>query len=485
MFLDLLPWKISSAMDIARGFSSPKNLVLIRAPAGSGKTSVAIAYLIYRAMLGDRGAIFLRTKREVEHALGIAKKILERLNVELLIVPTPSKEDFCVMGFSRDLIKYWCPISECERLARRKYNDIEKFLRKNIFGSLSSYVKLFASDRRCPYYVALSLLKKANIIIGTHSYFVKSDLFEKLGRLDIVVVDEAHALLIPKTYEGEIESIKEGEEIAKIALEQGTTISRYVVALGRNMDYESAKKLAEYDAYMGADGIDVLLGNKLIKIYVPKDLIRDRLSSVRRIILMSSTLYPSSFFRLIFTNNSLDHELVVIPGLMGGNRKIIVLDTNLSLAYSMRTEETYRAYATLIQKIYMKHKTKILVFCPSREVARSIAKHLNVKPTDRLGEEIVVTVFRGRIAEGIDAPGYRIAIMAGLPFPRIDMMTRKIIETYGNVYNVDKKALEEAFIISSTISALIQAMGRVGRREEGTIYIVDKRAKKLLGSLMS
>ena len=482
-FLDIIPWELSLGDKIARAFMSTKNLVLIRAPAGSGKTSVAIAYLIYRAMLGERGALFLRTKREVEHALGIAKKISEKTDTNLLIMPSPSKEDFCVMALNKELIKYWCPISECERLSRRKYSDLEAFLRRNVFASLSEYVNLLASGKRCPYYVALGLLRKANIVFGTHSYFIRSDLFEKLGKLDIVIVDEAHELLFPKTYEGNYEVVEEGREIAHSVEEQGIALSRYIVSLGRSMDYESAKKLAEYDAYREADGADILLGKKIVKIYPPAILIRDRLRSVRKIVVMSSTLYPSNFFRMLFAKD-MEHELIVIPGLIGGRRKIIVVDTNLSLSYRMRNEETYKAYAELIRRIYLKHREKTLVFCPSYKVAEGIAKHLKTKPTDKLGGDLVITVFRGRIAEGIDATGYRVAIMAGLPFPMIDMETREILKLYSGIYHIDIEALENAYSLSSMISALVQAMGRVGRREEGVIYIIDSRAKKYLGNII-
>lgn len=478
-FLDLLPYKPDLAKEIAKGLLSQKNLVLIRAPAGGGKTSVAIAYIIHLTLSGRRGAIFLRTRREVKHALNIAQVILKNLGkTNLLIVPTPSKESFCVMGIKDELIKYWCPISDCERLTVRKYSDIENSLRGRVLSSLESYIELFAHGRRCPYYIALELLKKADVVIGTHNYFTKSELFERLGKINIGIVDEAHALLIPKTYEGSIETIERGRDLASTAIEQGVPLHKYVVALGKT-DMDSARALAEYDSYVKAEGIEIRVKDKVIKVYPPKDLIKARLQSVNRIILMSSTLYPSNFFRVIFTDNSIDHDMIVIPGLIGGKRKLIIPDVNLSLAYTKRDEKTFLAYAETIKNIQSKHREKTLVFCPSYEVARKIAKYLKKKPTDELGEDLVLTVFRGRIAEGIDATGYKVAIMAGLPFPRIDAKTEAILKVYSGIYRINEKAVKEAYSTSSMISALIQAMGRVGRREEGIIYIVDSRARFL------
>ncbi|MCR8454169.1 MAG: hypothetical protein NDP13_04175 [Crenarchaeota archaeon] len=484
-FLELLPYKPSLAEEIARGLLSSKNVVLIRAPAGSGKTSIAVAYIIHLALLGKRGAIFLRTRREVNHALSITRAVVSRLKTaKLLVIPTPSKERFCVMGIKKELIKYWCPITECERLLRRKYGEIEKDLMGKVFSSLDSYIELFARDKRCPYYAALELLRKADIIIGTHNYFIESELFEKLGKIDVAVIDEAHALLVPKTYEGSIEAIERGKEYARAAAEQGIPLHKYIVALGKT-DTNSARDLAEYDSYIKADGIEIKLKGKLIKVYLPKDLIRDRLQNVNRIILMSSTLYPSNFFKTIFTGNAIDADMIIIPGLISGRRKLIIPRTNLSLSYAKRNEKTLLAYAEMIKNIQTEHREKTLVFCPSNEIAREIAKYLKKEPTDELGEDLVITVFRGKIAEGIDATGYKVAIMAGLPFPRIDPETEKILQTYSKIYKIDEKAIKEAYNLSSMISALVQAIGRVGRREEGIVYIIDARAELIRTLLQS
>ena len=133
MFVDLIPWKTPEMEKLAKIFVSPKKLVLVRAPAGVGKTSVAIAYLFWNALMGRRGAIFLRTRREVEHALNIARSIGERVSVDLLVIPTPSKRELCVMRPGKDIpIRFLCPAIDCERLRRRKYSDVERILRGNI-----------------------------------------------------------------------------------------------------------------------------------------------------------------------------------------------------------------------------------------------------------------------------------------------------------------------------------------------------------------
>ena len=133
-FTDLIPWKTSEMEKLAKAFLAQKRLILIRAPAGIGKTSVAIAYLFQSALIGKRGAIFLRTRREVEHALKIAKKIKERVRADILVIPTPSKRELCVMRFKEIPIRFLCPAIDCERLRKRRYSDVEKYLRKRILS---------------------------------------------------------------------------------------------------------------------------------------------------------------------------------------------------------------------------------------------------------------------------------------------------------------------------------------------------------------
>ncbi len=481
-FVELIPWKTREMEILARAFLSHKKLILIRAPAGMGKTSVAAAYLVSKAIIGARGAIFLRTRSEVEHTLKILGNIIERMDSDLLVVPTPSKQDFCVVRPGVPLIKYWCPASDCDRMRRRQYSDVEQLLRGKVYTDFDSYLRIMSTGRRCPYQICQELLGRADIIVGTHPYFIHPDLFKRMGKLDLVLIDEAHNLIGITTYEGDQRCVEEGKIVAEEALENGYPIHKYVVRLWRSGDTERAKVLAEYDAYKNEPGIDVRIDGKILRILPPIRLIRERLEEVDKIILMSSTLYPSSFFQKIFADK-IDHEIVIIPGLLKSpKRKIIVMDTELTTARYRRNEETFRRYALEISRIYRKLKTKIIVFCPSYEVAEGIAKHLNIKVTNEPRGEIVITVFRGRISEGVDIPDeYRVAIMAGLPYPRLTKKDEKIIEIYSREYGIDKRSLRHAMVTSSMISALIQAAGRVGRKNQGLVIILDARGKKIFG----
>jgi len=52
---------------------------------------------------------------------------------------------------------------------------------------------------------------------------------------------------------------------------------------------------------------------------------------------------------------------------------------------------------------------------------------------------------------------------------------------YSERYGIDVETLKEAYLQSSMVSALIQAMGRVGRKREGYVFVIDRRAIGIFG----
>lgn len=479
-FLDLLPWKKSTLPQISKAFLSEKKLVLLRAPAGSGKTAVALAYLVSEAIMGRRGAIFFRTKSEIENALRILREILDRRSLRLLVLPTPSKEDFCIYNPPRDIVKYWCPISGCDRINRRSSKDLEHLFSEMNYSSINDYIVALARHGVCPYFTLQNMLRKADIVLGTHQYLITKDLFEKLGHLDIIIVDEAHNLMFLRTFESEKKNLLLGEEIFSRSATR--RIGHLVVALwreGRNLE---AKLVALFDAFRSAEGETISVGNKIIKILPPIKLVEERMQNAKKFVLMSATLYPLRLFEKLFAGN-MEHETLVIPGLfVRESLEIKIIKSKLSMKYAERNISTFKGYAELIRRIQKKLNQKLLIFAPSYEIANQLAKLLGcqIDSECRVG---LVTVFRGKLSEGIEQP-YNIAIAAGLPFPKITEETKIILEFYSKFYGIPYEALEYAYRYSGMIIALIQALGRVGRKQKGLAIIIDKRSEKYIRPLL-
>ena len=485
MFVDMIPWKTKDMEKIARAFLPEEKLILIRAPAGMGKTSVAMAFLFWSCMMGKRGAIFLRTRREVEHCLSIAERINRTLKLDILIIPTPSKRELCVMGLGEDIpIRFMCPAVECERLNRRKYSDIEKALRGTVIPSMRSYIHVLSRGGRCPYIIMKALLPKADIIVGVHEYFSDPYLFSLLGKLDICIIDEAHGFILMHN-EFDKDRIEKGRLLVDEFYERGgRNVGRLIVSLWRRGERDDAISVSQYYQYMQSRGVEVEVDGKIFKIPTPLSIIKERLTRLEKLIVMSSTLYPSRFFEVLFSKG-ISHKIFVFPGLMKSpTRRLFILDTILSTRHSERSRDVYIGYAKIIRRIKKRHNSKIIVFTPSYDVARGIARALNARVTDApMGEDIIVTVYRGRIAEGVEIPeGYNVAVMAGLPYPKVTERTLRVLAVYSREYGIDFETLKNAYINSSMISALVQAMGRVGRKGRvGHVYVVDRRAKGLFG----
>jgi len=485
MFVDLIPWKTPEMEKLARIFLSEKKLILVRAPAGIGKTSVAIAYLFWNALMGKRGAIFLRTRREVEHALNIARSISEKVNADLLIIPTPSKRELCVMRLGEDIpIRFLCPAIDCDRLRRRKYSDVERILRGNIPRDMHGYIYTLTRGGKCPYLMLKALLPKADVIVGVHEYFSDPYLYSLLGDLDIAIIDEAHNfILMHREFDKKL--LEKGRILVEEFYEKGgRNIGRLIVALWREGKREDAVAVSHYYQYSIADGIGRETDGKILKIPTPIDVVRKRIDGLKKLVVMSSTLYPSKFFEILFSKG-IDHEMHIILGLVDNpNRQITFVPTELSTSHSDRNIYTYKQYAILIKKIKAQTQHKVIVFAPSYDVARGIARFLKAPVTDNpKGEDIIVTVFRGRIAEGVEIPKeYKVAIMAGLPYPKITKETIEILKVYSEEYGMSLSILRDAYLQSSMVSALIQAMGRVGRGgEKGYVFIIDRRAQRIFG----
>ena len=472
------------------------DLLIIRSPAGFGKTRTALYYSLAQALKGKRVVNFYRTIEEIGYALRILTEI-KREKDEVLIIPLVGKEHMCrFVPDSRDLLRWWCIFLNCNFLKRRRNSDLENHLRKKVYPSIKDYYKIARDEDLCPYFFYQDLSDKAGIILTTHKYFIDDKQFEKLGQVDIAIVDEAHNIFIIKTAEIDKHSKEVGERLFNIAEDRALREDRFAKKIWFDGDKNSVLALARYVNYREADGLEIEHGEKYIKIVTPSTLYRKRKEDIDKIILMSGTMYPITLYKEIIKTENFNTKTLIQKGMINEtkNRKILALTIGLTTRFKERSMDMLKKYAQVINRLNIEIEKPLIVFTPNKEMAKSLADLLKgiyiertfenlEKISGDCSEIIFITYMRGPLSEGVELDlgkcNPNIEIIIGLPYPMIDSETQKIFEVYSKILNLPERQLIEAYKTSEMISTLIQTAGRVGRADKGIVVIIDDRLKSL------
>jgi len=488
--MDIITQRTQYTDDLVKGFMSSAKLVFIRAIPGSGKTYTALAFAIWRALKGDRIAIFMRTKSEIDHSLSITAKISKELKQKGIkppvIVPVGGKERLCRFPPENpSIIKWWCQLIRCEYLGRRKSSSLLSRIQESSPSTLKEYFVIAREERVCPYFAYQELCAESPIVIATHPYLVRDDLFERLGKRDILIIDEAHNLLKIVTSRIKIEDFHIARKIAE---EFGDELGRGIIRLWRSNNKADASLLSLYENFIESSGYRIRIKDEYIKIQPPLRLIKQRLLNVRQIFLLSSTLYPINLYKALFARD-IPSETRIIPGLFKSSKKrfYALLKLGLTSRFTDRSERVYRNYAKVVREIVRNIDRPTLIFAPSYEFAQNLARILNIRLLSDISEpldtSVAISVIRGRLAEGIDitlgGEEPEILIVTGLPYPERNEESMKIIKFYSKYYQLDFPELLKLIEISEMLSGLIQASGRVGRRKRGAVIIIDDRLSAL------
>ncbi len=466
---DIVPIKNDTTKRILATLQSKEKLIMLRAPAGSGKTVTALAYALTQAMNGKRIAIFFRTVSQVNYALSILHDLIkknEKSARRVRVIPTLGKVQYCIkppregQPFPR-----WCDYSKCDLRKMRSRNRLP-----DSFSSINEFIKECKARNECPYYRALLEASKADIVIATQAFVVNDNLFEKLEDLNEAIIDEAHGLLF-LTFEIDHDTYNRGKKLSS------TSISKLTIS--------DAISLSKYEDYIRSDGEEVIFSDKRIKILPPIRLIKKRIRKLEKLILMSATIYPTNLFKLVFAKD-INARIEVVPGLVRSNEKreiIGIAAKGLTSRHKERTPQTYDRYARIIRLLIRKYGEPALILAPSYEFAKEIAERLGIKvirdPAEWNGK-VVVSVLRGRLSEGIDIDldePLRLLIIAGLPYRPRTKEFISIAKIYANEYGIDFYSLARALEESDMVNTLIQALGRIGRKEKGVGIILDERIK--------
>lgn len=185
-------------MDSVREALEARRPLLLSAPAGTGKTIGALYPVLRHALAAGRRVFFVTAKntqaRMVEEMLG-------RLGVEgspVRALFMRAKTQMCATG---DLV---CHEDVCPYLRDLRWKLLtsglpERLLDEGIVRPASVFDSAVEVGA-CPFYTAMSLTQRADVIVGDYNYVFDpvasmSHLFESVAPRDFVlVVDEAHNL---------------------------------------------------------------------------------------------------------------------------------------------------------------------------------------------------------------------------------------------------------------------------------------------------
>lgn len=213
-------------------------------------------------------------------------------------------------------------------------------------------------------------------------------------------------------------------------------------------------------------------------------------------VFFSATLSPMGYFKKLLGGSEKSYSIKLPSPFPPENRKLIV-KTDVDTRYRYR-EQSYEKVVRYIHETLKENEGNFLVFFPSFEYMENIyelysamysreeifvqtsgmseeERHIFLKRFEDEDRAVGFAVLGGVFSEGIDLWGDKLkgAIVVGVGLPKVNF-ERKLIEEYFT--NHEEPGFHYAYTFPG-MNKVIQAMGRVIRREEdtGTIVLMDKR----------
>lgn len=257
----------------------------------------------------------------------------------------------------------------------------------------------------------------------------------------------------------------------------------------------------------------VYYGEKIGKDYIlklfclnPSQMIKSCIERNITTVFFSATLSPMGYFKKLLGGKEDSYSLRLPSPFPPENRKLII-KTDVDTRYRYR-EGSYEKVVRYIHETLKENEGNFLVFFPSFEYMENIyelysamysreeifaqtsgmseeERHIFLKRFEDEDRAVGFAVLGGVFSEGIDLWGDKLkgAIVVGVGLPKVNF-ERKLIEEYFT--NHGEPGFHYAYTFPG-MNKVIQAMGRVIRREEdtGTIVLMDKRyAMEIYKNLM-
>lgn len=521
--MDLREWQLKLK---DRVVSSLKNnfLVALQAPTGSGKTLFS---MITSLEIKGKVIYAVRTHNEYYPIYREAKRLGKRFG---FIVGKSTACPLAKEDVDSDDIK----CSGCELLSSLKLD-----VNDSPFIFLTKIKSEGLSKGFCPYYSLFETIENSEIVALTYPYLFIPKLRESLGlNLSeyVIVIDEAHNL----DKLNELEERKLSTAIIDMAISQ-TNNQQVILILNRvknelqkvvykeekHILVENYPKIADEELELLQDEYEYLrsemikekrirkifLGN-IIKFYqteglvfsykgslVKKPLTVTKYTSILNdksltIMLMSGTLPPLEYLRKILGISReidyIDAEKEVKKRLSGSYECVVSLD--VTSAYSLRTKEMWKRYASYILRIYYQAEGHVLAIFPSYAIMEEVMKLINVPKivesdrtnieeiTNKLNKKTIIAgVARGKLTEGIEitANGKSLisdVILVGIPYPPVDDFLKMQVEELKKISS-SQMDMEDLLMNIPALIAVKQSIGRAIRsiNDHVKVWLLDKR----------
>lgn len=203
-----LPFKLEKGKKLERAFErlDDQESLLLRSPPGSGKTAVAMAYLLSKAENGTCGVIFFRTKAEINQGLTLLNEMVDEESDPPLIAPLVGKMEACLYPpAEEEKLRWWCNLSACGRREDRWVAGLEAEIQELVGAGLSieRYIEETRKQGVCPFHALRNLAERTDILLTTYPFLYDVELYKYVGERDVLILDEAHTMLVLVT--GEME----------------------------------------------------------------------------------------------------------------------------------------------------------------------------------------------------------------------------------------------------------------------------------------
>ncbi len=207
-------------------------------------------------------------------------------------------------------------------------------------------------------------------------------------------------------------------------------------------------------------------------------------------ILMSATLSPFDIHTRLLRIR--EHRTLSVPPVFPPENRLCLVSSASTSRWSERSDQEYERMARIASELKRVTPGNTVVFFPSFEFMKEVSSRTRTAHVcqaaqgvggvlDSMGGEgnaLVYAVSGGVLAEGVNLPGVRTVVVAGLPVPSPDPEQLALQEYYERMFG---RGYEYAFLYPALRKAL-QAAGRCirGEKQKGVIVFLDHRFRRYL-----